>query len=300
MNNLSREWRKTPEYFIDYFKLRNYNKSTSEKILKSKHFRLYFSPKVYPTNKAEEISFFNGSDYYPETYLTNPHKKGKWFIKPIDGSNGDGIIITDNLKEIKKRNVVFQKSIENLLLNKNKKQDIRVFVILQTYKGYLHSYIYNEAYVRLSSREYNENDFNINTQLTNFAIYNGDINESLEKFTDQPYYNKIYPKIKDVVIDFSNKVYKKINNKTQRNLIQLFGFDFIPDNNKVWLLEINNSPGPTAKDKLPVKFDNFCKEMTGNLLDELIYPMENETYNKFNKFKQVFRKKLEFEKWIKV
>jgi len=299
MNNLSRERRASHEYLIDYFKLKNYTYPETEKILKSKHFRLYFSPKVYPDTKVKECSFFNGEAYYPETYLRNPYKVGKWFIKPSRGSNGKGILITDNLKNIKSNDVVFQRSVENLLLNNNKKQDIRVFVVLQTYKGHLYSYIYNEAYVRLSSKKYDKDDFNINTQLTNFAIYNGDINESLEKFTDQPYYNEIYPKIKDIVIDFSNKIYKNINNKTQRNLIQLFGFDFIPDNNnKVWLLEINDSPGPTMVTDMPKKFKSFRPDFLDIMLDELIYPMGDDVNINSNKFKQVFKKQLEFEKWI--
>tara|TARA_Y100000034_G_scaffold72595_1_gene87495 strand:+ start:187 stop:633 length:447 start_codon:yes stop_codon:yes gene_type:complete len=144
-----------------------------------------------------------------------------------------------------------------------------------------------------------ENDFNINTQLTNLMIYNGDINDAIEKFTNQPYYNKIYPKIKDVVVDFSNKIYKNINNKTQRNLIQLFGFDFIPDNNnKVWLLEINDSPGPIMVADMRKKFKSFRLGFLDIMLDELIYPMRDDLNINSNKFKQVFKKQLEFEKWI--
>ena len=71
-------------------------------------------------------------------------------------------------------NFVIQKLIERPLLFKQRKFDIRVWVILNSFDGNI--YMYKESYVRTSSKKYEEYNPNISNeeqifmQLTNNAI----------------------------------------------------------------------------------------------------------------------------------
>ncbi len=66
----------------------------------------------------------------------------------------------------------------------------------------------------------------------------------------------------------------------------------------MWLLEINDSPGTIMVTDIRKKFKSFRLGFLDIMLDELIYPMGDDVNINSNKFKQVFKKQLEFEKWI--
>ena len=110
-------------------------------------------------------------------------------------------------------------------------------------------------------------------------------------------------KAKDIIIDFSNEVYDRMNNNNQRNLIHTFGFDVIPDKDlNLWLLEMNEVPGPTVvyESRLPKAFRYFPTIFMDNMLDEIINPMQENTDVKPNNFDMVFEKQLKYNKWILV
>ena len=295
MNSLSREKRVVHNLYKDYL-------STEDLIpfIQSNKYRCNFSDTVYPAFKKDMCKFFQGKDYWPETHIKNPKSDGVWYVKPNKGSHGEGITITDNVSSIDDSGVIYQRSVENLLLHEGRKQDIRVYVALQTYGGHFRSYIYYEGYCKVASFVYDKNNLDTKIQLTNFTH----TNNTMQKFTDNEYYYEMYSNIKNIVLDFSNDIYNKINNNTQRNLIHIFGFDFIPDTNKkTWLLEVNDNPQvvwfePTIKTRLPVGLHNFGKDLMEELFKELIYPMKNNTDVKPNNFELVHEKELLFNKWI--
>ena len=304
MNSLSREKRVVYDIYKDYLSTEDL-----KPFIQSNNYRCNFSDTVYPVFKKDMCKFFQGKDYYPETYIKNPTSDGVWYVKPNKGSNGEGIIITDDVKSVDMKNAVYQKSIDNPLLYSGRKQDIRIFVVLQTYGGYFKSYIYNEAPIRLSPLQYDKNNLSVEVQLTNHDLYwedfkskhDKEIMESgLQPFTKHKYFKELYKQVEDITIDFSNIVYNKMNNNTQRNLIHIFGLDVIPDEDKkIWLLEINDNPHPTSSDNRLFKpFTSYAKDMIKDMLDELIYPMKNNTDVKPNNFELVHEKELLFNKWI--
>jgi hypothetical protein len=321
---LSREKRQEIDIFKDYFEM--VNPSGFKEFYYSTKYRCYLNTDVYPCFKRDIHNWFKDKDYYPESHLENPMKDGVWYVKPNEGANGEGIIITDDVKSIDMDNAVYQKSIDNPLLHDGRKQDIRIFVVLQTYQGYFRSYIYYESIVKLSPLQYDNNDLSKGVQLTNVASYfeknisyytkqepkyGKDImdgrNRMMIQFTEHEYFEEIYNEVKDIAIDFSNDVYNKMNNNTQRNLIHMFGFDVIPDENKkVWLLETNNNIHPTVIEGTwyPNTYigntlvPDFTKNYTEDLLNELVYPMKNDTDIKLNNFKMVYEKQLKYNKWI--
>ena len=74
---------------------------------------------------------------------------------------------------------------------------------------------------------------------------------------------------------------------------------FSSEDKKIWLLEINDNPHPTSSDdRLFKPFTSYAKDMIKDMLDELIYPMKNNTDVKPNNFELVHEKELLFNKWI--
>ena len=139
MNSLSRENRKVIELWEDYFEM--YAPDGFKNFYQSKNYRCYFNHDVYPAFKIDMHHFFKDKDYYPETHLENPMADGIWYVKPNKGANGDGIIITDDVKNVNLKDAVYQKSIDKPLLLDGRKQDFRMFVAMTTYQGYLRTYV---------------------------------------------------------------------------------------------------------------------------------------------------------------
>ena len=319
---LSREKRQEFDIFKDYFEM--FNPTGFKQFYYSKKYRCYFNSKVYPVFKRDMHYWFKNKDYYPESHLENPMKDGVWYVKPNKGSNGEGIIITDDVESVDMKNAVYQKRIDNPLLQDGRKQDFRMFVAMTTYQGYLRSYIFFDHYVRLAPFPYDEKDLSREVQLTNQDShwidyydtlvpnpkYSKDImKSSLIAFTQHPHRDKLYKDFVDMMIDFSEDVYKKLNNKPQRNMIHIFGIDVLPDKDmKLWMLETNNNPHPTAIDDKrldiysnwphPYAGMSYAKTLTESAIHELIYPMRNDSEVKLDKFEMVYEKELSFNKWI--
>jgi len=60
---------------------------------------------------------------------------------------------------------------------------------------------------------------------------------------DISFYNDIYPQIKQLVRDSFLSVYGKMDSKKKINTFEIFGYDFMIDENfKVYLIEANTNP----------------------------------------------------------
>ena len=179
--------------------------------------------------------------------------------------------------------------------------------------------------MRLAIRDYDENSFDKTVQQTNFCLYtdeyrklyncpNKPIIELLDdpdyiamaedgcpKFTEHEHRDILYEKFKDIIIDFSEEVYSRMNNNNQRNLIHTFGFDVLPDKDlNLWLLEMNEVPGPSVGDsaRLVKAFRQYPEILMSDMLEEIINPMQENTDVKPNNFDMVFEKQLKYNKWI--
>ena len=316
MNSLSREKRNEFDIFKDYFEM--YNPSKFKSFYYSTKYRCYLNADVYPPFKVDMHHWFKDKDYYPESYLKNPMKDGTWYVKPNVGANGKGIIITDDVRSVDMKNAVYQKSIDNPLLYNGRKQDFRMFVAFTTYQGCLRTYIFFEHFVRLSPLPYDKKDLTAGVQLTNWDSYWIDFYDDLElrpkysddiiksgliPFTQHPNKNILEKKFIDMMKDFSNDIYKKLNNQTQRNMIHIFGVDVIPDEDmKLWMLETNDNPHPTVVDDKrmfePFSYMPYAKKLTESAIKELVEPMGNDSNINLNNFKMIYEKQLKYNKWI--
>ena len=172
--------------------------------------------------------------------------------------------------------IIIQKYLDNPLLYKKRKFDIRCFVLLD---NNLNLFYCREGHLKGSSELYNVKNSNKFIHITNysfqkksskfekyevgneisykdFKLFLKEENIPLEKFDSMIEQIKFLIKVSFKSV---NKKLYKINNVL---CFELFGYDFIIDNDfKPWILEINNNPGlcissPVIKKIIPRMMDD--------------------------------------------
>ena len=163
---------------------------------------------------------------------------------------------------IKTNCFVIQKYIERPLLIRQRKFDIRIWVLVA---HDMKVYFFREGYLRTSGYEYSteEKDWNKREiHLTNNAVQKysniyGQFEDGNQlSFRDfQTYLDDTYPekavrvkedmveRMKDIVNLTMQAVRKKLNPDEKHNCFELFGYDFMVDiDMNLWLIEINTNP----------------------------------------------------------
>lgn len=152
-----------------------------------------------------------------------------------------------------------QKYIERPFLYRERKFDVRIWAVVT---DDFRIFVYKEGYLRTSSSDYDLKDNNAFVHLTNQCLQaNAENYGAHEKgntltFTQfQKYLDETNPKdginiekhftprINDIVIDTFMSVRKKMNPNNRKNIFELFGFDFLLDEDyRLWLIEVNTNP----------------------------------------------------------
>ena len=350
--SLSREKRLYPKVFKEYFdlgldQLYPLSKSIDAKsFFNNTLFRPHFDSRIFASADDKKIfnDKFGSLDFVAETYNSYKEIKdrtGRWFIKPYAGTCGDGIVITDMLDKIImndkrgdclhcKENIqkyvlndcVYQRLIENPLLLNNRKQDIRVWIIIETYNGYFNTYLYYDGWCKISINEYKNDDLSRDTQLTNAVNALRKMGyEKLQdytwpwstKSTESTQYKIFYEKVIPPLKQFSELFYLLLNNKTQRNQFHLFALDFLPDEDmKLWLLDVNANPGPGFyNDVDPLSDGNlraapeFVREFQTKHINSILREIVPKYLGQSGKldrpwwnYQKIFSKKMDYTKWI--
>ena len=204
-----------------------------------------------------------------------------WIVKPSGLSRGRGVSCIDQLNDIlsniKLNNqTVIQKYIENPLIIKGRKFDIRQWVLV-TNLNPLTIYLFDTPYIRFGAEEYHLDDFkNIFSQLTGNSIakhskkfenseIEGDMWE-IEQFREylkvkfgKDCWPEIQEKIKKIVIYALECAKHKI--MYRKNSHEILGFDIMVDELlNVYLIEINLSPDWTYSTKVTEKLIKIASE----------------------------------------
>ena len=165
-----------------------------------------------------------------------------------------------NSKMYCSNDIIIQKYLDNPLLYKNRKFDLRCFVLLDSN---MNLFFCKEGHLKLSSELYNLNNTNKYIHITNYSLQKNSNNFQLYEIGNEVSYKEfkdylIKEKISlDKFSDMINQMklmikisfksfWNKIFNQKKENILcfEIFGYDFILDKDfKLWILEINNNPG---------------------------------------------------------
>ena len=156
--------------------------------------------------------------------------------------------------------ILIQKYIENPLLYKGRKCDMRIWVLL-THQ--MKVFLFKEGHLKTCSVEYNINSQDAFTHITNYSFqkYNSNFQKfekgnevpfyEFQKFIDKEYPEKKYKLKKDLmkqvkeIISLTMRSAKdKINKNGRSHQFEIFGYDFMLDSDfNLFLIEINTNPG---------------------------------------------------------
>ena len=187
------------------------------------------------------------------------------------------------------KKIIIQKYIENPLLYKGRKCDMRIWVLL-THK--MKVYVFKEGHLKTCSVDYDVNSKDAFTHITNYSFqkYNDNFQKfekgnevpfyEFQKFIDEKYPNKKYnlkvdlmKKVKEIVTLSMRAGKEKINKNNRNYQFEIFGYDFMLDNDfNVFLIEINTNPGleessPWIKIIIPRMLDDALRLTIDQLFD---------------------------------
>ncbi|XP_069758544.1 tubulin polyglutamylase TTLL13-like isoform X3 [Narcine bancroftii] len=231
---------------------------------------------------------------FPRTWcLPAEMKKPKTYIcKPDCGSQGRGIFITRNLKEIKQGDrLICQQYISKPFLIDGFKFDLRVYVLVTSCDPF-RIYVYHEGLARFATSKYNQpsssNLGDICMHLTNYAINKHSKNfvrdgdgSSKRKLSSLNTWlaahghdvTKVWADIEDVIVKTLISAYPMLKHNYRTCFsshfggsacFEILGFDILMDHNlKPWLLEVNHSPSFATDSRLD-------REVKDNLLYDTI------------------------------
>ena len=135
--------------------------------------------------------------------------------------------------------ILIQKYIENPLLYKGRKCDMRIWVLL-THQ--MKVFLFKEGHLKTCSVEFDLNSHDAFTHITNY---------SFQKFIDENYPQKNYKlkrdlmkQIKEIISISMRSGKNKINKNGRSHQFEIFGYDFMLDSDfNAFLIEINTNPG---------------------------------------------------------
>lgn len=169
---------------------------------------------------------------------------------------------------------VIQKYIERPLLVKDRKFDIRLWVLIsQEHKCYL----FKEGYARLTSYKYSlaeETMDNLAVHLTNNAIQKKDKNygreedgnimsyKQMEESCGVDMYELVDREVKPIIESTLLASRLKVNKHSRRFCFEIFGYDFMIDSDKKpWLIEVNTNPALEESNA-------FLRQLVPRMLDD--------------------------------
>ena len=223
------------------------------------------------------------------------------------------------LKEKSKENFVINKYISNPFLINNKKFTMRAFVLVTGFSP-LKIYFYRDGYLIFSEKEYNLNESNSNDSCIHISSEKNELkcmkkNKNAKNNT-RPYekslyeenctiwnflnferyckkndidYQKIINQAKDIIIktfiSLNDEIINKYKTSKDRNMFQLFTFDFIIENNlQLYLIDVDKNPKLNSKHLVPIYiYDHIFSDIL-NIVGIVPYHHEdvNKTYDVIN------------------
>jgi len=285
--------------YINFFK--NYNILGYKNILKNND---YLYPYTFYFNNYNIDIIKNNISIYNEKFKNNKINKQfgneLWIVKDNIGARGinTNIYTFDELLTLNKNNIIIQKYLEYPYLVDNKKHDIRVHLIIipkiikinnkyelkyKNNKLQLHYYLHNVILGKFCYNNYDKNDKNLITHLTNQYI------QGYEKYNNYIFYdNDIYDLIKKKLLKFifQNNIQDIIYNciDDYPYFYQIIAFDILitQDKKDIFIIDVNTNPGLSYDDILKTKLMNLTLQRVIRSIYKLKYNLKIKINNNFN------------------
>ena len=195
--------------------------------------------------------------------------------------------------------ILIQKYIENPLLYKGRKCDMRVWVLL-THN--MKVYFFKEGHLKTCSITYDVNSKDAFRHITNYSFqkYNDNFQKyekgnevpfyEFQKFIDENYADKNYKlnkdlseQIKEIVSITTKSVKDQINKNERKYQFEIFGYDFMLDSNfNLFLIEINDNPG--IEESSP-----WIKVIVPRMLDDALRLTLDQLFNPCYDFNKIYK-----------
>ncbi|XP_046959674.1 polyglutamylase complex subunit TTLL1-like [Vanessa cardui] len=238
---------------------------------------------------AHRVTRYLYLDFIPTTYVLPSNYKrfvdeyhrfpqSTWIMKPCGKSQGEGIFLINKLSKLKrwsreskkciqnnlpcKDMYIISRYIDNPLLIGGKKFDLRIYVLVTSFRP-LKAYMFRNGFCRFCSIKYNtsvsELD-NMYIHITNVSVqkhgeeYNSqhggklslkNLKLFLEGTRGQSVTTRLFENINWILVHSLKAVAPVMSN--DRHCFECYGYDIIIDDSlKPWLIEVNASPSLTA------------------------------------------------------
>ena len=245
----------------------------------------------------------NFSKNYDNNYIQN-----KITLSLEDNTNNNNDEQKDNNNKNTMKRVLLQKYLENPLLYNGRKFDMRIWVLLN---HEMNVYMFKEGHLKATSEKFNIKSNNLFIHLTNYSVqkynihfsefeYGNEISfQQFQNFLDKKMENEnkikidfkidILPKVKKIIMLSMETVKESINENQRKFCFELFGYDFIFDNDfNPYLLEINTNPGLEESSPLiNMLIPRMIDDMFRLTIDKIFIPdyINNKSINYVSPFK---------------
>ncbi|EGR31385.1 tubulin-tyrosine ligase family protein, putative [Ichthyophthirius multifiliis] len=229
-------------------------------------------------NGENDIQYQQFLQTYKQREIEN--ENNIWIIKPGESSNrGNGIQVLEDIRDINTlikgrekhtngniKTFIIQKYIQNTLLYNKRKFDIRQFSLENLENKYIH--LTNEAVQKKASGNFGKFEKGNKISFSNFEKY-------LKKIKNYSFSN-IVQQMKNIANETICAAFTKIDPKKRSFSFELFGYDFMLDDNlNVQLLEINTNPSLTVSCNLMSRLIHNLIENTVRIAIDPLFPPPN-------------------------
>lgn len=246
----------------------------------------------------------NAKNLMPETWILSNKEQMELFKNNFSDKNmyimkknvqrKEGLQLTNNLQEIINNNDkkfrVVQKYMKNTYMINKRKVNLRIYLLIIYKNNKLTSYYYKNGKCIYTNKNYtgsNELEENITSLNLDMDIYNKNPFDLFElvNYMDKKKYliliNNIKNNLKKLEIMYKTMITNLNKNNNNNIHFQLFGLDYIFDDNlNVYLLELNKGPDMTSKNDK----DYVLKY---RIYEDLLNKVGIIRYNKKNMFEKI-------------